>query len=78
MTLRGENYNSKLEIEALQAQVDTSIKENKSFKEIIADKAIQRATIIMVGLMFFFQTTGINGILFYATDIFAVSFCDEI
>ena len=74
MKLRGKDYNSKFEIDTLQGQFDTSIKENKTFNEIIADRAIQRATIIMVGLMFFFQTTGINGILFYATDIFSVSF----
>lgn len=70
--LRGKKYDIDEEMEEIQLVHRQMLRENKSFKEVFADKANQRATIIMSGIWFFFQMTGINAIFFYIIEMFEV------
>lgn len=71
--LRGKNFDINEEMDEIKKVNRQMIRENQTFKETFADKANQRATIIMSGIWFFFQMTGINAIFFYIIEIFEVS-----
>jgi SP family facilitated glucose transporter-like MFS transporter 8 len=78
--LRGENYDPQVEIDELKMEVEENERNKISFGEVLKRKATQRALFIGFGLMFFQQVSGINIVIFYATDIFeasAVKFHDK-
>ena len=71
--LRGTE-NIQDELKMLKSEHDVVIKQGKlTFREVFKDKATQRATIMITGIWFFFQMTGVNAILFYTVDIFEVN-----
>lgn len=71
--LRGKLYDSQKEIRELQSQHESLMDQNKTFLEIFSDRATQKASVIMIGIWFFFQLSGISVFLFYVVDIFMVS-----
>lgn len=71
--LRGKNIDLQDEMKILQLE-NSQMQEKLSFREVFTEKATQKASIIVFGMWFFFQLTGINAILFYTVDIFEVSF----
>ena len=72
--LRGKSYDHQKEIRELQSQHESLMEQNKTFMEIFSDRATQKASVIMIGIWFFFQLSGISVFLFYVVDIFMVSF----
>lgn len=70
--LRGKNYDPQAEMDELIQEVEESKRNNVSFGETLKRPATKRALFIGFGLMFFQQASGINVVLFYATDIFEV------
>lgn len=70
--LRGKNYDPQVEIEELVKEVEENEANKVSFKETLKRKSTKRALFIGFGLMFFQQVSGINIVIFYATDIFEV------
>ena len=68
--LRGIEYNLRPEIEEIQMQQEALKGGNKSFVEEFKKKATFKAFIIIIGLFFFFQMSGINAVTFYTTTIF--------
>lgn len=71
--LRGSSYDPQREIDELKLDLAEGDKNKVSLKEVFAKKATIRALVIGFGLMFFQQMSGINIVVFYATDIFKVS-----
>lgn len=76
LKLRGNSFDYKSEIAALKVQNQTKIESEKSVKEILSDRATFNAMILILCLFFFFQMSGINVVLFYATTIFAAAGVD--
>nr|CAI5817920.1 unnamed protein product [Callosobruchus analis] len=72
--LRGKNYDCSRELKEIQATIDEE-KQLASFKEAIKTKAAKKATVICFMLMAYQQFCGINSMLFYAQEIFAVADC---
>lgn len=68
--LRGANYNTDSEIEALKWQIEDSKVRRKTFVEVFQTKSTKKAFIIIILQFFFFQMSGINVVLFYSTIIF--------
>ncbi|KAG5671423.1 hypothetical protein PVAND_001620 [Polypedilum vanderplanki] len=71
--LRGENYNPIQEIDELKANLSDEILKKVPFSVAIKERASISALVIGLGLLYFQQMCAINAILFYSTDIFAVS-----
>lgn len=71
--LRGNFYDPQAEVDELKHEIKESKKNQISMREVFAKKATIRALVIGFGLMFFQQMSGINVVVFYATDIFKVS-----
>jgi MFS family permease len=71
--LRGESYNPQEEIDELKQDLLERTQNNVSLKEVFGRRATRKALIIGFGLMFFQQMSGINVVVFYATDIFNVN-----
>lgn len=70
--LRGDSFDPHSEVDALKADLLESEKNQVSFREVLKRKATKRALVIGFGLMFFQQMSGINVVVFYATQIFKV------
>jgi SP family facilitated glucose transporter-like MFS transporter 8 len=70
--LRGKSYDPRHEVDELKRDLEESAKNQVSLKEVLGKKATIRALIIGFGLMFFQQMSGINVVIFFATDIFKV------
>lgn len=69
--LRGKNDTAvQEEVSHLQKTIQESLERNGSYIDIFRNKASTKALIISVGLLVFQQLSGINAVLFYATDIF--------
>lgn len=69
--LRGSKYDAQSEIEGVRKilLVESST-EKSSFMEEIRKPETYKAFIIILSVFFFFQTSGINAVTFYATAIF--------
>lgn len=70
--LRGSEYDPQAEIDVLKREAEEDSRNEVSFSEVIKRPATKRALLIGTGLMMFQQLSGINIVLFYATDIFEV------
>lgn len=68
--LRGPRYNVEPEMLAQQEIMAEAERNRTSFFEEIRSKAAVKGLIIGFGLMFFQQLSGVNAIIFYATQIF--------
>ncbi|KAF5279763.1 hypothetical protein FQA39_LY05453 [Lamprigera yunnana] len=73
LSLRGNAYDSKTEIENIRKFLFTDSGGSVSFTESIRKKATQRASLICFGLMFFQQIGGIIAVVFYSRTIFESS-----
>lgn len=69
---RGENYDPAEEINALKEEIEKAEGNRSSLREMLREKATQRALVIGFGLMIFQQFCAINIIIFYSTTIFKV------
>lgn len=78
--LRGSHFDASLEINDIQSQRyqlmavgDDGFSHNKmSVWKSFRQPATVRALVIMLGIMFFMQASGVNAVLFYSTSIFQV------
>lgn len=68
--LRGNDYDFNTELQELQSEHEERENQKISFAEAFARKTSVRALIIMLGLMFFQQMSGINAVIFYTGFIF--------
>uniref|UniRef100_A0A182PA97 Major facilitator superfamily (MFS) profile domain-containing protein n=1 Tax=Anopheles epiroticus TaxID=199890 RepID=A0A182PA97_9DIPT len=69
--LRGPECDALSEIELLQVEQDALLNQpKKSIKKSLLTPVTLRALFAMMGLVTFLQMSGINAVLFYATDIF--------
>lgn len=74
--LRGEHYDFSDELNELQSQHDEDINNKISFIAALRRRATVKALIIIVGLMFFLQLSGINIVIFYTGSIFNAAHID--
>ncbi|XP_049280376.1 facilitated trehalose transporter Tret1-like isoform X1 [Anopheles funestus] len=69
--LRGPKCDAYTEIEQLQMEQDALLNQpKKSLKKSLLTPETLSALLAMIGLVTFLQMSGINAVLFYATDIF--------
>uniref|UniRef100_A0AAG5CT79 Major facilitator superfamily (MFS) profile domain-containing protein n=1 Tax=Anopheles atroparvus TaxID=41427 RepID=A0AAG5CT79_ANOAO len=69
--LHGSEFNALAEIEVLETEQDERSKRpQKTLKQSLLSTGTISALIAMTGMVTFLQMSGINAILFYATDIF--------
>lgn len=68
--LRGKHYDVTPEIQAIQGSIEKVESEKMSFTEAFSTTPAKRGLIIGIGIMFFQQLCGINGVIFYSSDIF--------
>lgn len=69
--LRGEQYDIEGELQAHRQALEESSRTTISFSTAIKSRAIQKGFVIAYGLMLFQQLSGVNSIIFYASDIFS-------
>ncbi|XP_062552042.1 facilitated trehalose transporter Tret1-like [Armigeres subalbatus] len=73
--LRGSNFDTTFEIDEIRSQqhqiatTDVARGKRSSWK-MFRQPATIRALIVMLGVMFFMQASGVNAVLFYSTSIF--------
>jgi MFS family permease len=70
--LRGKGYDPQPEIDELKQELEENQRNNISFGAVLRKPSTKKALLIGFGLMFFQQMSGINVVIFYATDIFEV------
>jgi MFS family permease len=68
--LRGNQYDPQQEIDELKQEIEELKNSNVSFSEAFKMRATKMAMLIGFGLVTFQQMSGINVVIFYATDIF--------
>lgn len=68
--LRGKHYDVSGEIQAMQASIEKREAEKTSFCEAFSTTPAKRGLIVGLGIMFFQQLSGVNGVIFYTADIF--------
>lgn len=68
--LRGEHYDYSDELNELQSQHEQDVNNRISILAALKRRATVKALIIIVGLMFFLQLSGINIVIFYTGSIF--------
>lgn len=68
--LRGENYDGANEIAELQNEKEEQSKMQYSAKDLLSRTSTKKSLLIMAGLNFFQQLSGINAVIFYTNDIF--------
>lgn len=68
--LRGADYDFSSELNELQSQHESDLNNRISFLDALKRRATVKALIIIVGLMFFLQLSGINIVIFYTGFIF--------
>lgn len=67
---RGKNYDVSTELQEIQKTVDEAAAQKLSFLEAFRSREAKKGLMIAFGLMAFQQLSGINAVIFYATDIF--------
>lgn len=70
LKLRGAHYNIESELQAQREMIEEAERNQVSFFIAIQSTAARKAFVIAFGLMLFQQMSGVNAIVFYATDIF--------
>lgn len=68
--LRGENYDPQGEIDELKEEMEETKRNQITFSEAFKSRATKMAMFIGFGLATFQQVSGINVVIFYATQIF--------
>nr|CAD7258261.1 unnamed protein product [Timema shepardi] len=68
---RGKSYNVEPELQVIENVVDTSRAQKLSLRESFNTTAAKRALLVSLGLMVFQQLSGVNAVIFYASNIFA-------
>lgn len=68
--LRGQDYDYNSELQELQSEHEERERTKVSFGAAFARRTSVKALIIMLGLMFFQQMSGINAVIFYTGFIF--------
>jgi MFS family permease len=68
--LRGDQYDPQQEIDELKQEIEELKNNNVSFSEALKIRATKISMLIGFGLVTFQQMSGINVVIFYATDIF--------
>ncbi|CAH1981906.1 unnamed protein product [Acanthoscelides obtectus] len=71
--LRGKSYNVDLELNHIEGFLKELSHSTGSFSQTMKQKAVVKAFIIAVALMFYQQFSGINPIILYTTEIFKSS-----
>jgi SP family facilitated glucose transporter-like MFS transporter 8 len=61
------------ELQEIQASVDEAAAQKQSITKAFGTTEAKRGLMIAFGLMIFQQLSGVNAVIFYATDIFKVS-----
>lgn len=74
--LRGEHYDYTDELNELQRQHEADVNNKISIMAALKRRATVKALIIIVGLMFFLQLSGINIVIFYTGFIFNAAHID--
>lgn len=74
--LRGEHYDFSDELNELQSQHDADKNNKISIMAALKRRATVKALVIIVGLMFFLQLSGINIVIFYTGFIFDAAHID--
>lgn len=74
--LRGEHYDFSDELNELQSQHDADKNNKISIIAALKRRATVKALVIIVGLMFFLQLSGINIVIFYTGFIFDAAHID--
>lgn len=69
----GRNYDVEPELQEIQTSVDEAAAHKLSITEAFRTAEAKRGLMIAFGLMIFQQLSGVNAVIFYATDIFRVS-----
>lgn len=74
--LRGKRYDVDTEVQTiLEAQEELEKQESgNAYKDLFVDAVNRKAFIIVIGVIFAFQMSGINAILFYTDPILRVSY----
>lgn len=67
---RGPRFDPTEDIAELQNDNEEQKSNNLSIREALTRKTSVRGLVIILGLMFFQQVSGINAVIFYTTDIF--------
>lgn len=68
--LRGSTYDPQGEIDELKAELEENARNSITFSEAFKFRSTKMAMLIGFGLATFQQMSGINVVIFYATDIF--------
>lgn len=68
--LRGSEYDPQGEIDELKAEIEENERNKITFSEAFKFRSTKMAMLIGFGLATFQQMSGINVVIFYATDIF--------
>jgi MFS family permease len=68
--LRGDQYDPQQEIDELKQEIEETARNQITFSEAFKMRATKMAMFIGFGLATFQQVSGINVVIFYATDIF--------
>lgn len=69
----GRNYDVGAELQEIQASVDEAAAQKQSITEAFRTPEAKKGLMVAFGLMIFQQLSGVNAVIFYATDIFEVS-----
>jgi MFS family permease len=72
--LRGRHYDIQTEINEIKTEFERQQNERTSLREAFKKRATIKALIIAVGSLIFQQLSGINVVIFYAGDIFKVTY----
>lgn len=70
---RGPDYEVEDELVKITGEIEEAQKNKIKLSDLISCKATRKGLIISFGLMIFQQLSGVNGVLFYANDIFKKS-----
>ncbi|XP_014485614.1 PREDICTED: facilitated trehalose transporter Tret1 isoform X2 [Dinoponera quadriceps] len=73
MRLRGLYYDIESEVQMLRESIEETRRNKVSFTVAIQSRAAKKGLVIAFGLMLFQQMSGVNAIIFYASDIFEES-----
>lgn len=75
--LRGRSSDVSVEYEEIQRTIIENEKQGNTMLEDLFSASCIKPLLILIGLMFFQQMSGINAVIFYTVDIFkvSISFC---
>lgn len=71
--LHGGGFDSKSRVEEMKAELVNLQNQSSGFRQIIGRRSTIHGLLIVIGIMTFFQMSGINAVIFYTSKIFIVS-----